>query len=126
MDVTVRPPKRRKTRRDVPLTEGDPEAAEAVTKEDVEVSTRKGRAIKPVFVPLNEQGESGFEKTQATHTNPAEYVWDQDHGGVDTGDDVPADSAKTNMVSWVIKSVTLIFYLRRAATILSAGICAES
>ena len=110
MDAVLRPPKRRKTRRDIPLTEGDAEAAEAVTNEDVEVSTRRGKAIKSVLVPLSQQADSADEETPTGHTKPTNCVWDHDVGGIDTGHDDPAYDAKTNMVCWVVVKVTLTFY----------------
>lgn len=52
----MRPHKKRKTRRDRPLLEGDTEAADAVTLEHVEVNTRRGTVIKAVLVPLDPSG----------------------------------------------------------------------
>jgi hypothetical protein len=56
MSIPVRPQKRRRTRKDRPLQEGDPEAAEFVTMEHVEVTTRRGTVIKTVLVPLEPSG----------------------------------------------------------------------
>jgi hypothetical protein len=53
MDIRVRPTKRRNTRKDRPLIEGDLEAADAVTVEHVKVSTRRGTVVKPVLVPID-------------------------------------------------------------------------
>ena len=123
MDVSVRPPKRRKTRRDVPLTEDDPEAAEAVTNEEVDYASRKGGTVKPVFIPLLPQEESAHEET---HPSPPEYIRDQEHlGQFDTGDDGAAYAAKTNMVSCVNIRATITIYLGKAATLLFAGIRPE-
>lgn len=49
----MRPHKKRKTRRDRPLLEGDTEASDAVTVEHVEVNTRRGTVVKAVLVPLD-------------------------------------------------------------------------
>ena len=48
----LKPQKKRRTRKDRPLVEGDPEAADAVTIEHVEVATPHGIVIQPVTVPL--------------------------------------------------------------------------
>lgn len=53
MDITLPPLKRRRRgRKDRPLVEGDPEAVDVVTIEEREVSTRRGKVIKEVLVPL--------------------------------------------------------------------------
>jgi hypothetical protein len=53
MDVILPPMKRRRTRKDKPLVEGDAEASQAVTFEIREVdSSRKGKITKSVIVPL--------------------------------------------------------------------------
>jgi len=62
------PSKKRRTRRDRPLLEGDTEAADAVTMEHVEVNTRQGTVVKVVLVPLDPSGaeipeDLGFPNT---------------------------------------------------------------
>jgi len=109
MDITVRPSKRRRTRRDVPLTEGDPEAAEAVTNQEAESSTRKGRTV---FVPLHRHHEAELEDVPALPTDTYDYECDQDLGGVGIGDDDPTDAEKTNIVGCLNDIATLIWYLR--------------
>lgn len=61
MDIQVRPHKKRKTRRDRPLLEGDTEASDAVTVEHVEVNTRRGTVVKAVLVPLDPSGAENPE-----------------------------------------------------------------
>jgi len=53
MDIPVRPTKRRNTRKDHPLLEGDLEVADEVTVEHVKVATRRGTVVKAVLAPVD-------------------------------------------------------------------------
>lgn len=53
MDPTLRPKKRRKTKNDQPLIEGEALASNAVTTDIIQVQTRHGVISRQVFVPLD-------------------------------------------------------------------------
>jgi hypothetical protein len=75
MDIPVRPTKRRNTRKDRPLLEGDLEAADEVTVEHVKVATRRGTVVKAVLAPVDPlRAETTGDRVLPTQEGPtADY-----------------------------------------------------
>jgi len=122
MDIQARPRKKRRTRRDRPLLEGDTEAADAVTVEHVEVNTRRGTVVKAVLVPLDPSGAE----------IPEDGALPLEEGANPTGfspcdmDPVEVPGVpKRNMVKSTC-FVNVFLYLCLIATTISQGICEPS
>ena len=126
MDVILPPLKRRRTRKDKPLVEGDAEASDAVTVEIREVdSSRKGKITKSVIVPLMSHHSSNTSVAPEGDLT-GDYRWD--------GDDLPTQgeeeegdhSNQPNMVK-SFQLLLLLFFLLMGfyftATILSERVC---
>lgn len=123
MDIQVRPRKKRKTRRDCPLLEGDTEAAEAVTVEHVEVNTRRGPVVKAVLVPLD---LSGAEIPEGRALPLEEGAHPTDFSPCDMDPVEVPGAPKRNMVRRPLVLLMLFLYLCFTATTLPQGICDPS
>jgi len=78
MAMKSRPTKRRKTRKDEPIIDGDASASNAVTTDIIQVQTRRGVVSKQVFVPLDTQKRNEMQVPNQGQTRPAPDL--QAHG----------------------------------------------
>lgn len=75
MEPTLPPKKRRKTKNDQPLIEGQALASNAVTTDTVQVQTRRGVISRQVFVPLDSHNTGDMQAPESDKITPALEHW---------------------------------------------------
>src|ERR1700682_2376721 len=108
MDIPVRPTKRRNTRKDRPLLEGDLEAADAVTVEHVKVATWQGTVVKAVLAPVDPvRAETMITGDRVgDRVLPAQDGPSADYHNVDIEMDEEIPIPRENMVCKEFKGIT--------------------
>ena len=98
MDTTVPPAKKRRTRKDRPLLESDPGAAEAVSIETVKISGRPGQTVKKVTVPIFPEETRVAPDSQRIQPELNDNLFSEYNMDVDQ--DEPQHLPKPNMVCY--------------------------